>query len=161
MKQVVKHLKPFTMEDLAIKFWKEFELSNITLPQQPRIISEMAGNEHITNELINLYLSGKKTAGSSLKRVFDEEDFPKSGDYWIVLDNKRIPKCILKTVKVEENKFGEVPLRISVAEGEGDLSLEYWRKAHIEFFASDLSEEQMQSIEDEAIITEHFELVHK
>jgi 5-formyltetrahydrofolate cyclo-ligase len=110
-----------------------------------------------------LYLSGKKTAGSSILEDFQfcGDPLPNSGDHWIVLDSKKIPKCILKVVKVVQNKFLDVPLEIAIAEGEGDLSLKFWRETHIDFFNPYIEHWGLNNVEDSTIVTEFYEVVYK
>ncbi|WP_372367498.1 ASCH domain-containing protein [Candidatus Uabimicrobium sp. HlEnr_7] len=119
----------------------------------------MAGDKTIADSLLSLYLQGKKTAGSGLVRdyVEAEDPLPKVGDYWIILNAQNIPKCIVRTVAVEIHLFKDVPLRIAVAEGEGDLSLEYWREGHRRFFEKYFV---LDNLDEEQIITEFFEVVY-
>ncbi len=145
-------------------FWENY-LSNALPTQKPENIfveASQAGNIDITNDLIDLFLQGKKKAGSSLKADFLSENIalPKVNNYWIVLNDKLEPKCILKTINVVENKFKDVPIEIAIAEGEGDLSLEYWRKVHRSFFIPFLDEWGVQNLDNAIVITEYFELVY-
>jgi uncharacterized protein YhfF len=128
-----------------------------------RVTSSIAGDDNSANELLGLYLCGKKSAGSSLLQDFIKagDRLPEPGHHWIVLDRDRKPKCILKTVRVEIHKFKDIPERIAQAEGEGDLSLAYWRKAHEAFFKPHLERLKIQNIEDADVVTEFFECVHK
>lgn len=71
------------------------------------------------------------------------------------------PGCILKTVRVEVCQFDKVREHVAVAEGEGDLSLKYWRDAHREFFAPYLEHLGITDLDKENIVTEFFELVFK
>ncbi len=133
------------------------------LPLKPFVEAGHAGNRATTDNLLQLYLSGKKTAGSSLL-----EDFTSAGDpipqvdrHWILLDSKDSPRCILRTERVVSHRFRNVPLEIAAAEGEGDLSLEYWKRTHAGFFAPYLKDWGVADIEDATVITEFFELVYQ
>jgi 5-formyltetrahydrofolate cyclo-ligase len=97
----------------------------------PRITAAMPGNEAIADELVELYLAGKKTAGSGLVKDYETagDPLPKVGDQWTILDSRRRPRATAKTVRVEIHRFRDVPVEIAIAEGEGDLSLDYWREA--------------------------------
>ena len=53
----------------------------------------------------------------------------------------------------------DVPEAHVVAEGEGDLSFDYWWNAHKKIFASELSEFDMVFSDDMLIVCERFELV--
>jgi uncharacterized protein YhfF len=45
-------------------------------------------------------------------------------------------------------------------EGEGDRSLEYWRKVHIDFLTHELSEINKTFTENTLVVCEEFELVY-
>ncbi|MBX2994978.1 MAG: ASCH domain-containing protein [Bdellovibrionaceae bacterium] len=127
------------------------------------ISASSPGNDATSSELLALYLCGKKTAGSGLVADYINtgDPLPKPGHLWIVLDKDKKPKCILKTVAVEVHKFKDVPERIAKAEGEGDLSLDYWRRAHQEFFKPHLKRLKIENLDEAEVVTEFFERVHK
>jgi uncharacterized protein YhfF len=146
------------------EFW-DLYLSSIgaNIPSRPNLEVSIIGDETNAEELLALYLSGKKTAGSSLEKDYIQagDDLPQVGNYWMVLDSSNAPKCLLKTVRVEYTRFSDIELRIAIAEGEGDLSLAYWRKAHIDFFTPYLAQLKISNLESEILVTEFYELVHK
>ena len=59
------------------------------------------------------------------------------------------------------HKFNEVPVEIAVAEGEGDLTLEYWRKVHGELYVPYLKTWSLKNISEATVITEFFEIVYR
>lgn len=147
------------------QYWDSYVF---TLPSSLRsmklnVSASYAGNKEITDELLNLYLTGKKTAGSSIVEDFlsTGDELPKIGNYWIFLNSKEEPSCILKTVDIKIHKFNEVPVAIAAAEGEGDLSLEYWRKVHTGLYAPFLDAWGLKRIEDATVITEFFNVVYR
>ena len=148
---------------LEREYWEQYQsfLAPEDRPQDPFIQANIAGSHTITDKLLQLYLEGKKTAGSSIVEDFVSagDPLPKVGNYWILLDSKDEPRCILKTQRIALNKFYEVPLEIAVAEGEGDLSLDYWRKTHDKFFSPHLASWGVAKLEDATVITEYFEMV--
>lgn len=127
------------------------------------ISASTPGSDANTAELLALYLCGKKTAGSGLVAdyVNNGDPLPTPGHLWIVLDKDKKPKCILKTVAVEVHKFKDVPERIAKAEGEGDLSLAHWRKAHEAFFKPHLEKLKIKDLNEAEVVTEFFERVYK
>lgn len=151
------------LNNIELEFWNKY-LS--TLDEKPKNLSvraNMAGNSELANKLLNLYLIGHKTAGSGLVKDYENcnEQLPKVGEFWIILDSNSNPKCIVKTIKVEINTFEQVPVSIAIAEGEGDLSLDYWRKVHKVYFSPFLRDLGIDNIETAKIVTEHFEVVYK
>lgn len=143
-------------------FWESYINTLNLKPTAPIVTLGMAGNIELADELLELYLKGIKTAGSGLLKDYQIEgdDIPIVGNYWIILDSKSNPRCIVQTVRVEINRFDEVPESIAIAEGEGDLSLSFWRKAHREFFTPFLKAWGISNLDEELVITEHFKLVH-
>jgi uncharacterized protein YhfF len=121
------------------------------------------GSPQIADRLLDLYLAGTKTAGSGLVEDYltARDPLPKVGDHWIFLDSGGRPRCILRTSRVEMRVFRDVPERIAVAEGEGDLSLAYWKRAPAEHYRPHLSEWGIDDIEAATVVTEFFTLVHR
>lgn len=78
----------------------------------------MPGDARNADELLQLYLSGRKTAGSGLVRDYEVagDPFPAIGEYWILLDRWGAPRCIVKTTRVELRPFAEVGAEVAAAE---------------------------------------------
>lgn len=133
------------------------------ISQSVNVTASYSGNREMTDALLALYLMGKKHAGSSIVEDFltAGDPLPKVGNYWIHLNSKDEPKCILKTVRIAINKFKDVPEEIAIAEGEGDLSLEYWRRVHAKHYGPHLTAWGIASIDEATVITEFFELVFR
>jgi uncharacterized protein YhfF len=160
--QVLSDEKAFSN---VTKFWNDYldTTPNLKYLQDLHVEANPAGNFFITDELIALYLKGKKYAGSSLVEDFVTagDPLPKVGNYWIVLGSDQSPKLILKTKKIEINKFGKLPERIAIAEGEGDLSLSYWRQVHTALYSPYLEKWNVKDINEAHVITEFFEVAYK
>jgi uncharacterized protein YhfF len=110
------------------------------------------------NECARLVNVLKKTASCSLKAAweYDDEPFPNIGALTIVTDWDEVPVCIIKTTAVTIAKFKEVTPEFAKAEGEGDGSYEWWRKAHINFFTAYANEIGCQFSEDSELVLERF-----
>jgi uncharacterized protein YhfF len=132
------------------------------VPEEVTVRAGKAGNAALAEELLELYLTKKKWAASGLAQdyILAGDPLPSVEDYWIVLDTQEVPRCILRTSAVEMHLFKDVPANIAEAEGEGDLSLEYWRKAHRDFFTPYLEGLGIEDLETAQVITEFFELVY-
>jgi 5-formyltetrahydrofolate cyclo-ligase len=89
------------------------------------------------------------------------DPLPKVGNYWVVLNSNEQPKCIAKTIRVEIHSFEDVSPEIARAEGEGDLSLDYWRESHKEFFTPLLPELGIEDLNSALVVTEFFEIVYR
>ena len=145
-------------------FWKEYlaALPPGARPQNPFVAAAFAGRREGTDSLIRLYRLGKKTAGSGLVADYESagDPLPKVGAYWIVLDSRRRPRLLAKTLRTEINVFRDIPKAVARAEGEGDLSVSHWKKAHRDFYRPFLAGWGIADIDKAKVITEHFEIVH-
>ena len=113
--------------------------------------------------MIQLVLEGKKTAtcGALWEYEAEGESIPKVGDVWIELDGNDNPVCITETVEVTFHKYNKVDADFAHDEGEGDQSLEYWRKAHKNFFSRTLPKIGKEFSEDMPLVCERFKLIYK
>lgn len=144
-------------------FWDEFVAgqSDSTAPDGV-VVAGCPGGPEIADQLIALYRSGVKTAGSGLVEDYESagDPLPRPGDHWIALGGDGEPRLILRTERVEVHRFPDVPESIAIAEGEGDLSLDYWRSAHAARYAPHLAEWGLGDITDATVVTEFFTLVY-
>ena len=88
------------------------------------------------DELLDLVLSGEKTATASAAWDYEAEGepLPKVGELSIVTDSQGRPRALLQTTSVDVRPFDEVDAEHAYLEGEGDRSLEFWRRVHEQFF---------------------------
>ena len=93
-------------------------------------------NAPSADELADLVLSGRKRATAALVWAYESEGkkIPKLGDLSVVTRFSGEPLCVIETKRVQIVPFGEVSAEFAATEGEGDGSLEYWRRAHTAFF---------------------------
>ena len=81
-------------------------------------------------------LRGEKVATASLLWEYGTSGKrrPQTGDLSVVTDWQGSPLCVIETSGVDVRVFEDVDADFAAAEGEGDLSLEYWRGAHWSYF---------------------------
>ncbi|MEK7552073.1 MAG: ASCH domain-containing protein [Patescibacteria group bacterium] len=83
-------------------------------------------------ELLDLVLQGRKTA-TAWAQV--QGDFgTKVGGKMIIKDWQDRPRVLIETTELTCRPFNEVDKSFAHDEGEGDLSLEYWRREHQKYF---------------------------
>lgn len=113
--------------------------------------------------LANLVVKGEKTATASAYQLYEieNEPLPKTGSYNIILDSKNNAMCIIETTKVYVEDFNKVSKEHAFKEGEGDKSLDYWRKGHKEFFVICMNEVGKEFSEDMKVVCEEFKVVFK
>ena len=114
------------------------------------------------DELATLVKNGIKTATCSAHIFYEleNEDLPQVGAYNIILDSNDNAVCIIRTSKVYVTTFDSVTADHAFKEGEGDRSLEYWRKVHKEFFTNELQEIHQVFDEKMKVVCEEFEVLY-
>jgi len=115
------------------------------------------------DDLARLVVEGKKTATASVYDLYayDGESLPKAGDYSVILDSSDRAVCIIRDIEVRIVPFRDVDEGHARCEGEGNLSLEYWRNVHQRLFSEWLAEADMKFTEETKVVLEKFELVFK
>jgi uncharacterized protein YhfF len=133
-------------------FWERFVEE--TGVDGPHAVSGFGTNPTALGALI---LAGRKRATASAYSWYrdDGHTMPGAGDLTVVVDSAGDPLCVIRTTAVEVRRFGHVDEEFAWAEGEGDRSLEYWRRAHIDFFAS----EGLPVRDETEVVLERFELL--
>lgn len=113
--------------------------------------------------LARLTLDGIKTATASAYPAYEYENspVPEVGSLSIVLFEDESAACVIKTTRVRIIPFSEVPQEHAYKEGEGDRSLEFWRRAHKEFFTMEMNEIGKAFSEDMPVVCEEYEVVFR
>ena len=110
------------------------------------------------DKLARLVVSGIKTATcSSLELMrYEGEPMPKIGDYSVILNSRGDAVCIIMTTRVYVETFERVTEEHAFKEGEGDRSLDYWRRIHKEFFTEELDVLGLPFNEGSELVCEEF-----
>jgi len=97
---------------------------------------QIGDNADMANELADLVMKGIKTAScGSLASYLAEKSPPRIGSHNIILDGRDEPVCVIRMTSMRLVRFSDVTEELARKEGEGDLSLEYWRSEHKAFFS--------------------------
>ena len=117
----------------------------------------------MADELGALIVLGIKTATCSAVWAWEAEGnpVPKDGYITIALDGRGEPLCIVETYEITIRKYNEVDADFARAEGEGDLSLEYWREAHKRYFTRTLAKVGKEFSEEMPLVCERFRVIYK
>lgn len=114
------------------------------------------------NALLELVLASTKTATASLAWIYEhfvDEKFPEVGDLSVVLDGQGEARALIETSRIDSVPFSEVTGEHAFLEGEGDRSLEHWRKVHWDFFSAECASINREPISEMPIILERFRLL--
>ncbi len=111
--------------------------------------------------LVELARSGQKRGTTHLQLDFDVNGVAlrKTGDYWIIINSALEPRCLVRLTKVEIKPFNQVDEDYAASEGEGDLSLAYWRRVHSEYYQLQCAQWGREWHENLPVVCENFELV--
>ena len=113
--------------------------------------------------LASLVLEGRKRSTASVYDLYayDNEELPQVGDCSVILDSKDQAVCIIRDTEVKVVPFRDVDAEHARLEGEGDLSLAYWREVHRKCFTDWMKEAGMAFNDSTRIVLERFEVVYR
>lgn len=114
-----------------------------------------------SDDLLRLVINGAKTATSSLYESYKQKNIPlpKKGEKSIVADYGGREKCLIKITNVRIKPFGKISESFAKKEGEGDKSLEYWKKTHEKFFEKRLKKYRKKLDKKTLIVCQEFKVI--
>jgi uncharacterized protein YhfF len=105
----------------------------------------------LADSLLSLVLAGEKTATCWDAALGQQTEI---GKLMVACDGQGRPRAVLRTLMLSQRRFCDVSAEFARKEGEGDLSLEWWRDAHERYFRRNTSFSP-----DMTLWCEEFELV--
>ena len=148
--------------EVVDRFWELFcavEPSvNTTTPFQ---VWHFGNTRTMALELLALVLSGKKraTASSQSMNELEPHAAPVPDGFSVVTDFDGDPGCVIRTSEIRHLTFAEVDAGFAADEGEGDLSLDYWRKVHWDYFTREAVQHGFTFDEQSIVCCERFRLL--
>lgn len=142
--------------------WQDFLKEN---PDNPRkVIPDsfyFCDNEEDANECAVLVVNGTKRATATSRWWYEKnkEPLPNVGDQYIVTDWEGM--AIIETTKIAPTRFKDITPEFAETEGEGDKSLEYWRKVHKAYYEREMAAYGEEFDENMMIICEHFRRIYR
>jgi uncharacterized protein YhfF len=134
----------------------------IALPQGQVRVDGYGDSAALSTELLDLIKSGRKRAGTGLLWAYehDREPIAATGDIEIVVDHRGQPALVTRITRSEIVAFNEVSAEYAAIEGEGDGSLEYWRKGHWNYFSRECRRIGREPTDKMPVICNVFEVLH-
>jgi uncharacterized protein YhfF len=153
-------------EDNTEGYWRAYL---DTLPEGSSVRDEgytsdsFGDGPEMADRLGTLVADGTKTATCSALWEYEAEgdSIVNIGQKTIILDGNGDPLCIIETTEVKIRAYDQVDARFASEEGEGDLSLKYWREAHWNFFARTLPRIGRKPSLDMPLVCERFRVIHR
>ncbi|MBE8720808.1 ASCH domain-containing protein [Sphingobacterium pedocola] len=145
-----------------VEYWKKFQSSN---PEYRNIKQPQSfyfcDNKEDADACVELVVQKIKRATSPSVWWFEKnnEELPRVGDIAIVTNWEGEPRAIIKTTKVEIVKFKNITPEYAYTEGEGDKSLDYWKKVHLDYYKREMEELGEYPNEEMEIVCEYFETI--
>jgi uncharacterized protein YhfF len=151
------------MDSSVVQLWERYRAFNCEAPAEVPSSFHFCDNQKDADLCATLVVTGKKraTAPSVAELQLAGDPIPQVGDYAVVTDWAGKAVAIIRTASVETRRFGEVDEDFARAEGEGDLTLDWWRTAHRAYYESVLAGSRHIVNADLEICCERFELVFR
>ncbi len=147
----------------VIKLWQSYLKENKLADNTTRPPHYyFCNNKKDADECAELVVQGHKRATAGCLWDYERlnEALPKVGDQFIITNWEGIAKGLVETTKVETIPFNQITEEHAYMEGEGDKSLAYWRKVHIEFFEKEFENTNLKVSEDMPIVFETFKVIY-
>ncbi|WP_439864625.1 ASCH domain-containing protein [Pseudomonas antarctica] len=131
-------------------------IDNLKIKYPEAIALQFGDSPEMADELAELVVKGIKTAScSSFSSFKHDHESPSLGSYSIILNSKREPVCVIRVISLRIIRYCDVDHDFAKKEGEGDLSLSYWKQGHRDFFQREGSfDEAMELVAEEFELTE-------
>lgn len=125
-----------TDPDAVARFWADYATASGTIGPYTAWGFGDPSHPALMTKLGLLVCDGPKRATTGLEADYSAEGEPRPvpGDHSVILDGEGGPLCIIRTVRVETRRFGDVDEAFAWDEGEGDRTLADWRRGHHWFF---------------------------
>ena len=136
--------------------------SGITLPPGRVRVDGYGDSAELSESLLQLIRSGQKRAGTGLLWAYehDGEEIAKTGDVEIVINHLNEPALVTRITSADVVPYSDVTAEYAAIEGEGDGSLEYWRKAHWAFFSRECARIGREPDESMPVVCSIFEVLN-
>ena len=144
-------------------FWKSFIINDpsymdMKIPES----FYFCDNKKDADECAELVVKRIKRATATSLCWFEKnnEILPKIVDQYIVTDWKGIAKAIIETTQIEKVPYNKITAEFAQIEGEGDKSLEYWKRVHKDYYTREMEPYNEQFDENMIIVCEQFKTIY-
>lgn len=141
--------------------WRRYREIAPDTPTGIPAVFHFCDNREDADICADLVVLGRKraTACSLAELELAGQPVPQPGDLAIVTDWDGKARAVIRTKAVEIRAFIDVDADFAREEGEGDLTLDWWRTAHRAYFERVLAGSRHKADDGLLIACERFELV--
>ena len=138
--------------------WEAFLVATALPLDTPCALVEFGYEGEMQDDLAALVVAGSKRATTSLLRWYGAggERYPLAGEYFIVVDSQKVAACVCRMTKIEERAFADVDEAYAYVEGEGDRTLQTWRRDHRAFFEAEAAANDFTFDDTSHVVLETF-----
>lgn len=144
------------------EIWQDFIIENDNYKSQKKPISfYFCDNKVDANDCADLVVKEIKQATATSLWWFEKnkEKLPQIGDLYIITDWDGKAKAIIKTTKLEKVPYNEITADFALTEGEGNKSIEYWKKVHWAYYSREMKPFNETPTNNMIIICEYFKTI--
>ncbi|WP_299121392.1 ASCH domain-containing protein [uncultured Winogradskyella sp.] len=119
-------------------------------------------NQKDADECAELVVKGVKRATATSLWWYEKNNelLPKVGDQYIVTDWNGNAKAVIETTKIENVSYNKITAEFAETEGEGDKSLDYWKKVHEAYYKREMESHGDDFDENMTIVCEYFKTIY-
>jgi len=121
----------------------------------------LGGTPELSDYGAALLLDGTKTATSSPFWDYADGRIPFAGALSVLLDGRGQPVGIVETVGVERVRFRDVTEEMARAYGEGERTLQWWRRVIGDWYRNKAARDGQSFSEDDPILWEWIAVVRR
>ncbi len=157
METIKKNCK--SVESLWHDFLKDHPHNKI---KETPISFYFCDNKKDADECAELVVKGIKRATATSLWWFEKnnEILPEIGDQSIVTNWSGDAKAVIETTKIELVPYNKISSEFAEIEGEGDQSLEYWKRVHKDYYTREMKPFDESFDENMIIVCEHFKTIY-
>ncbi len=86
--------------------------------------------------------------------------FPKLESQYVVTNWNGYAKALIETIKIEQIVYNHITPEFAVVEGEGDKSLEYWKRVHEVYYKREMEPHGYKFDENMILVCEYFKTIY-
>ena len=146
-------------------FWQSYllTLSEASRQKTPGYVVDQFGDTpEVATKVGKLVRDGVKTTTSSLRWGLEYigEPIPQVGHIELIIDGNGDPLCIIELIEVAIKPFGAVDEQFAFEYGEGERTLEAWRRDNWDFHSRWCIEIGREPSETMPIVCQRFRLLY-